>query len=139
MIAAVVMTVASSCPATGRSKWGVGFELPAAISLHLAVCADVEVATTLPYSGPARFTLRERLRTIELGNVQTHLVLGAGAAAAQISTCLAWGTCTLVGVEVASHRFPVCLHANIVILLPWSPNVGGVTLLAEVGYRWDLW
>ncbi|MBN1859668.1 hypothetical protein JW848_10780 [Candidatus Bipolaricaulota bacterium] len=132
----LLATIVASTASAGM-PWGVGLKCPSAISLHTAVFSGVTVEMTLPHTGPARVVLRESLSTYEFRRTRIGLVVGAGAAAAFLPKTAAWGSCALFGIEMAMGDLCTCLLADVTILLPWSPNVGGVGTVVEVGFRWQ--
>lgn len=135
ILAVGLLLVIAVVSTSAGTRWGLGFKYPSAISLCVAVSDGVEAEMTAPQAGPARVSLREALSTLEFGRLRIRLVLGAGGAAAFLPKTVAWGSCALFGIEMAMGGLCACLLADITILLPWSPSVGGVGTLVEVGFR----
>ncbi len=135
MTAVLFLATSASCAGT-QAEWGLSFTIPSAVSLQRAVNDTVAVEATFPHSGPFRVVLREELSTLTIGNTHVRFLVGTGAAVAVLYKSVAWGSCGLMGVEIAWSSLPASVLADLVVLLPWIPSIGGITVVAQAGFRW---
>jgi len=133
---AAFMIVLSFSSAGDSTHWAIGLEVPCAISVRRTLNDGVAVEMTLPHTGPFRVVLRDAFSSLAIGDTHVRFTLGAGAAVAFLYKLPAWGSCGLMGVEIALGSLPAYLLAEVVVLLPWAPSVGGIGIVADVGFRW---